>query len=50
MANGVDEILPNQPFPIRVVNNSMKICRLPKGMVLVHALPHPTAIVALIAN
>jgi hypothetical protein len=34
MANGVAEILPNQPFTIRVVNCSMKIRRLPKEMVL----------------
>jgi hypothetical protein len=50
MANGVAEILPNQPFPIRVVNASMKIRRLPKGMVLGHALPHPTAMAALIED
>jgi hypothetical protein len=37
----------NQPFTIRVVNTLMKIRRLPKGMVLGHALPHPTARVAL---
>jgi hypothetical protein len=50
MANGVAENLPTQPFTVRVVNNSMKIRRLPKGMVLGHALPHPTAMVALIKD
>jgi hypothetical protein len=50
MANGVAEILPNKPFPIRVVNTSMKTRRLPKGMVLGHALPHPTAMAALIED
>jgi hypothetical protein len=50
MANGVAEIWPNQPFTVRVVNNSMNIHRLPKGMVLGHALPHPTSMVALIAD
>ena len=48
MANGVAEIWPNQPFTVRVVNTSMKTRRLPKGMILGHALPHPTAMVALI--
>jgi hypothetical protein len=50
MANGVAVILPTQPFTVRVVNTSMKIRRLPKGMVLGHALPHPTAMVALIED
>jgi Reverse transcriptase (RNA-dependent DNA polymerase) len=50
MANGVAEILPTQPFTVRVVNTSLKIRRLPKGMVLGHALPHPTAMVALIED
>jgi hypothetical protein len=44
MENGVAEILPNQPFTIRVVNTSMKIRRLQKGMVLGHALTHPTGL------
>jgi hypothetical protein len=48
MANGVAEILPTQPFTVRVVNTSMKIRRLPKGMVLDHVLLHPTEIVSLI--
>jgi hypothetical protein len=50
MVNGVAESLSNQPFHIRVVNISMKTRRIPKGMVLVHALPHPTSMVALIAD
>jgi hypothetical protein len=50
MANGVAEIFPTQPFTVRVVNTSLKIRRLPKGMVLGHALPHPTAMVALIED
>jgi hypothetical protein len=50
MVNGVAEIWPNQPFTVRVVNTSMKIHRLPKGMVLGHDLPHPTSMVALIAD
>ena len=50
MANGVAEIWPNQPFTVRVVNTSMKTRRLPKGMILGHALPHPTAMVALIED
>jgi hypothetical protein len=50
MANGVAEILTTQPFTVRVVNTLMKIRRLPKGMVLGHALPHHTAMVALIED
>jgi hypothetical protein len=50
MANGVAEILPTQPFTVWVVNTSLKIRWLPKGMVLGHALPHPTAMVALIED
>jgi hypothetical protein len=50
MANSVAEIWPNQPFTARVINTSMKIHRLPKGMVLGHALPHPTSMVALIPD
>jgi hypothetical protein len=50
MANGVAEIWPHQPFTVRVVNTSTKIHRLPKGMVLGHALPHPTSMMALIAD
>jgi hypothetical protein len=50
MAHGVADILPTQPFTVRVVNTSMKIRRLPKGMVIGHALPHPSAMVALIED
>jgi hypothetical protein len=50
MANGVAEIWPNQPFTVRVVNTLMNIHRLPNGMVHGHALPHPTSIIALIAD
>jgi hypothetical protein len=50
MANGVAEIWPNQPFNVRVLNTSTTIHRLPKGMVLGHALPHPTSMMALIAD
>jgi hypothetical protein len=46
-ANGLAEILPNRPFRVRVVNSSEKDRKLPKGMVLGLALPHPTGIVAL---
>ena len=46
MANGVAEILPMQPFAVRVINTSDKERRLPKGMILGHALPHPLGIVA----
>jgi hypothetical protein len=50
MANGVAEIWPNQHFNVRVLNTSMKTHRLPKGMVLGHALPHPISMVALIVD
>jgi hypothetical protein len=50
MANGFAEILPNHPLPIRVANTSMKIRLLPKGMVLGHVLPHPTAMAAFIED
>jgi hypothetical protein len=50
VANGVAKILPNQPFTVRVGNTSTKTRRLPKRMVLGHALHHPTAIVALIED
>jgi hypothetical protein len=46
MANGVAEILPMQPFAVRVVNTSDREWKLPKGMILGHALPHPLGIVA----
>jgi hypothetical protein len=50
MANGVAEILPNQPFTIWVVNTSMKVCLLPSGMFLGQAIPQPTAMAALIED
>jgi hypothetical protein len=46
----VAEIFPNQPFTVRVVNTSTKTRRLPKIMVLGHAIPHPKAVVALIED
>jgi hypothetical protein len=48
MANGVADTFPLQPFPIRVLNNSHRERKLTKGMVLGHALPHPTGTVALV--
>jgi hypothetical protein len=48
MANGVADILPQQPFTVRVINTSIRERTLPKGMVLGHALPHPQKIVALV--
>jgi hypothetical protein len=47
MANGVAEIRPLQPFPIRVLNTSTRERALPKGLILEHALHHPKGIVAL---
>jgi hypothetical protein len=46
MANGIAEILPLQPFTLRVFNTSSLERRLPTAMVLGHALPHPMGIVA----
>jgi hypothetical protein len=46
MANGVAEILPMQPFPVRLINTSDRERKLRKGMVVGHALPHPLGIVA----
>jgi hypothetical protein len=48
MANGLAEIMSNRPFRVRVVNASSMDRSLPKGMVLGHALPHPTGIVSLV--
>jgi hypothetical protein len=48
MANSIAEVLPLESFAIRVFNRSRKECRLPNGMVLGHALPHPKGIVALV--
>jgi hypothetical protein len=50
MANGVAKIFPSQSFTIRLVNTSMNIRRLPMWMVLGHALPHATAMAALIED
>jgi hypothetical protein len=47
MANGIADILPNQPFQVRVVNTSELARKIPKGMILGHALPHPTGLIAL---
>jgi hypothetical protein len=46
MANGVKEILPIQPFPVRLINTSDRERKLPKGVIVGHALPHPLSIVA----
>jgi hypothetical protein len=46
IANGVAEILPMQPFAVRVVNLSDRERKIPKGMILGHALPHPLGIFA----
>jgi hypothetical protein len=48
MANGVADIVPLRPFRFHVVNTSKKERRLPKGMVLGHAIRHPQAIVAIV--
>jgi hypothetical protein len=48
MANGIAEVLPLQPFPIRVMNTSHSERRIQKVMVLGHALPNPTRIVSLV--
>jgi hypothetical protein len=47
MANGISDILPNKPFQVRVINTSERARKLPKGMTLGHALPHPTGIITL---
>jgi Retroviral aspartyl protease len=41
------DILPLQPFPIKVLNTSTRDRVIPKGMLLGHALPHPKGIIAL---
>jgi hypothetical protein len=46
MANGASEILPKQPFAVRVVNTSDRERKLPKGMILGHSRPHPLDIFA----
>lgn len=50
MANGIADILPLQPFRVRVLNTSNQDRVLPKGMVLGHALPHPKEIVNLVSE
>jgi transposase InsO family protein len=50
MANGVADIVPHVPFPVRVVNTSLSDQRLQKGRLLGHALPHPRQIISLIAE
>jgi transposase InsO family protein len=47
LANGVAEILPHIPFPVRVMNTSLRERTLPKNMVLGNALPSPVGIVSL---
>jgi hypothetical protein len=47
LANGVAEILPHIPFPVRVINTSLRERTLPKNMVLGNALPSPVGIVSL---
>jgi transposase InsO family protein len=48
LANGIADILPMEPFPVRVINTSTQDRILPKGMVLGHALPHPRQIIHLV--
>jgi hypothetical protein len=50
MANGIAEVLPLQPFSIRVMNTSHRELPIQKGMVLGHALSHPTGIVSLVGD
>jgi hypothetical protein len=47
VANGIADILPLQPFLIKVLNTSKCDRVIPKGMVLGHALPHPKCVIAL---
>ena len=47
MANGVADLPPLKPFPVRVMNLSKVPQFLPKGMVLSYVMPHPTRIVTL---
>jgi hypothetical protein len=48
MANGIAEVLPLQPFSIRVMSTSHRERRIQKGMILGQALPHSTGIVSLV--
>ena len=47
MGNGIADVLPSQPFPVKVINTSQRERVLPKGMVLGNDMPHPKGIVAL---
>jgi hypothetical protein len=47
MANVIADILPLQPFPIKLLNTSKCYRLISKGAVLGHALPHPKGIIAL---
>lgn len=44
MANGVRDVLANEPFPVVVTNFGTKKVRLKKGQVIGIALPNPAAI------
>jgi hypothetical protein len=50
MANSVAEIIPFQPFQMRVLNSSPLERKLPKEMILGHALPHLKGILALVED
>ena len=46
LANGVTEVSPNRPFPVKVLNISHHPRVLQKNMVLGHVRPHPTQIIS----
>ncbi len=48
LASGVADIRPLTPFRVKVINLSPQEQRLPKGIVLRYALPHPTLIITLV--
>jgi hypothetical protein len=48
LANGVVDIIPLEPFTVKVLNTSGYARVLPKGMVLGHALPRPKQIISLV--
>jgi hypothetical protein len=48
--NGIAEIVPHKHFQVRVVNTSLRERRLPKQMVLGHALPPSKGIVAIVED
>jgi hypothetical protein len=50
MANGIADILPLQPFRVRVLNTSNEDRVLPKGSVIGHAVPHLKGIVNLASD